>query len=167
MQTLMKDQVGKRLKEHIGHHLRASALSQSGAAPKPNHPRNTLNLDLKTIDTGFATPFSQCSSLPPTMAGRLPVRLLSRQLQRQSRRHFSCSPSSLDAHNFHMPAMSPTMTEGGISSWKVKPGDSFQPGDVLVEIETDKATMDVRGNCTLSTSPYAHISRRWKLKKLV
>lgn len=36
------------------------------------------------------------------------------------------------------------MTEGGISSWKVKPGDSFQPGDVLVEIETDKATMDVR-----------------------
>jgi pyruvate dehydrogenase E2 component (dihydrolipoamide acetyltransferase) len=35
------------------------------------------------------------------------------------------------------------MTEGGISSWKVKPGDSFQPGDVLVEIETDKATMDV------------------------
>jgi pyruvate dehydrogenase E2 component (dihydrolipoamide acetyltransferase) len=77
------------------------------------------------------------------MAGRLPVRLLSRQLQRQARRHFSCSPSSLDAHNFYMPAMSPTMTEGGISSWKVKPGDSFQPGDVLVEIETDKATMDV------------------------
>lgn len=39
--------------------------------------------------------------------------------------------------------MSPTMTEGNISSWKVKEGDSFSTGDVLLEIETDKATMDV------------------------
>ena len=42
-----------------------------------------------------------------------------------------------------MPAMSPTMTEGNISSWKVKEGDSFAVGDVLLEIETDKASMDV------------------------
>ncbi|KAI0345215.1 single hybrid motif-containing protein, partial [Trametopsis cervina] len=44
---------------------------------------------------------------------------------------------------FTMPAMSPTMTEGGIASWKVKEGDSFAAGDVLLEIETDKATIDV------------------------
>jgi len=42
-----------------------------------------------------------------------------------------------------MPALSPTMTEGNISSWKVKEGDSFSAGDVLLEIETDKASMDV------------------------
>lgn len=42
-----------------------------------------------------------------------------------------------------MPALSPTMTEGNISSWKVKEGDSFVAGDVLLEIETDKASMDV------------------------
>lgn len=42
-----------------------------------------------------------------------------------------------------MPAMSPTMTEGGIAEWKKKEGDSFSAGDVLVEIETDKATIDV------------------------
>lgn len=42
-----------------------------------------------------------------------------------------------------MPALSPTMTEGNIASWKVKEGDSFVAGDVLLEIETDKATMDV------------------------
>ncbi|MCJ1395748.1 pyridoxine biosynthesis protein [Xylographa bjoerkii] len=42
-----------------------------------------------------------------------------------------------------MPAMSPTMTEGNIASWKVKEGDSFSTGDVLLEIETDKAQMDV------------------------
>ncbi|KAF9533561.1 single hybrid motif-containing protein [Crepidotus variabilis] len=42
-----------------------------------------------------------------------------------------------------MPAMSPTMTEGGIASWKKKEGESFVQGDVLLEIETDKATIDV------------------------
>ncbi|CAH0049150.1 unnamed protein product [Clonostachys solani] len=42
-----------------------------------------------------------------------------------------------------MPALSPTMTEGNIAAWNVKEGDSFSAGDVLLEIETDKATMDV------------------------
>jgi hypothetical protein len=42
-----------------------------------------------------------------------------------------------------MPALSPTMTEGNIASWRVKEGDKFVAGDVLLEIETDKATMDV------------------------
>ncbi|EXJ86371.1 hypothetical protein A1O3_03322 [Capronia epimyces CBS 606.96] len=42
-----------------------------------------------------------------------------------------------------MPAMSPTMTEGNISAWKVKEGESFSTGDVILEIETDKASMDV------------------------
>ena len=44
---------------------------------------------------------------------------------------------------FRMPAMSPTMTEGAIVSWKQKPGDTFETGDVLLEIETDKANIDV------------------------
>ena len=35
---------------------------------------------------------------------------------------------------FGMPAMSPTMTEGGIASWKKQEGESFQAGDVLLEI---------------------------------
>lgn len=42
-----------------------------------------------------------------------------------------------------MPALSPTMTEGNIASWRVKEGEAFSAGDVLLEIETDKATMDV------------------------
>jgi pyruvate/2-oxoglutarate dehydrogenase complex dihydrolipoamide acyltransferase (E2) component len=41
-----------------------------------------------------------------------------------------------------MPALSPTMTQGNIGTWAKKPGDPVSPGDVLVEIETDKATMD-------------------------
>ena len=39
--------------------------------------------------------------------------------------------------------MSPTMTEGSIASWKVKEGDTFSTGDVLLEVETDKAQMEV------------------------
>src|ERR1700753_3551391 len=41
-----------------------------------------------------------------------------------------------------MPALSPTMTSGNIGAWQKNPGDSLAPGDVLVEIETDKAQMD-------------------------
>ena len=42
-----------------------------------------------------------------------------------------------------MPALSPTMTEGKLSRWLKKVGDDVAPGDVLAEIETDKATMEV------------------------
>ncbi len=42
-----------------------------------------------------------------------------------------------------MPALSPTMEEGTLSSWLVKEGDSVKSGDVIAEIETDKATMEV------------------------
>lgn len=42
-----------------------------------------------------------------------------------------------------MPALSPTMTEGTLASWLKKEGDKVEPGDVIAEIETDKATMEV------------------------
>jgi pyruvate/2-oxoglutarate dehydrogenase complex dihydrolipoamide acyltransferase (E2) component len=41
-----------------------------------------------------------------------------------------------------MPALSPTMTEGTLAKWNVKEGDEVSSGDVLAEIETDKATME-------------------------
>ena len=42
-----------------------------------------------------------------------------------------------------MPALSPTMTEGTLAKWNVKEGDTIASGDVIAEIETDKATMEV------------------------
>ena len=42
-----------------------------------------------------------------------------------------------------MPALSPTMTEGNLAKWHKKEGDSVAAGDVIAEIETDKATMEV------------------------
>ena len=42
-----------------------------------------------------------------------------------------------------MPALSPTMEEGTLAKWYVKAGDAVRSGDVIAEIETDKATMEV------------------------
>ncbi|MBW7945818.1 MAG: pyruvate dehydrogenase complex E1 component subunit beta [Sphingomonadaceae bacterium] len=42
-----------------------------------------------------------------------------------------------------LPAMSPTMEEGTLAKWLVKEGDAVKPGDVIAEIETDKATMEL------------------------
>lgn len=79
-----------------------------------------------------------------TTAYRLSARLASKQLRYDvPARGFRSSAACLAAQNFTMPALSPTMTEGNIASWKVKEGDTFSAGDVLLEIETDKASMDV------------------------
>ena len=51
--------------------------------------------------------------------------------------------STLPPHTFlPMPSLSPTMTAGNIATWKLKDGEAFNVGDVLAEIETDKATVD-------------------------
>ena len=47
------------------------------------------------------------------------------------------------AIDIQMPALSPTMEEGTLSKWLVKEGDTVSSGDILAEIETDKATMEV------------------------
>ena len=44
--------------------------------------------------------------------------------------------------NILMPALSPTMEEGTLAKWNVKEGDEVTSGDVIAEIETDKATME-------------------------
>ena len=47
------------------------------------------------------------------------------------------------ATNILMPALSPTMTEGTLSRWLKKEGEAVKAGDIIAEIETDKATMEV------------------------
>src|ERR1700692_4150204 len=42
-----------------------------------------------------------------------------------------------------MPALSPTMEKGNLAKWLKKEGDSVKSGDIIAEIETDKATMEV------------------------
>eukprot|EP00966_Prymnesium_polylepis_P019888 458456-Prymnesium_polylepis.1 len=51
--------------------------------------------------------------------------------------------SSLPPHTMlPMPALSPTMTSGNLASWKKAEGDKIEAGDVIAEVETDKATVD-------------------------
>ena len=45
--------------------------------------------------------------------------------------------------NILMPALSPTMEKGNLAKWLKKEGDTVKPGDIIAEIETDKATMEV------------------------
>ncbi|CAO3684126.1 hypothetical protein G6F70_001940 [Rhizopus microsporus] len=67
------------------------------------------------------------------------LRSLANQVINKDARFYSSYP----AHSIiNMPALSPTMTAGAIGAWQKKVGDEIQPGDVLVEIETDKAQMD-------------------------
>ncbi|KAG9087994.1 hypothetical protein FS749_002503 [Ceratobasidium sp. UAMH 11750] len=71
------------------------------------------------------------------------MHVLHRAVQARGVRALHVSARRDAISNFLFPAMSPTMTEGGIASWKKKEGDAFEAGDILLEIETDKATMDV------------------------
>jgi hypothetical protein len=56
--------------------------------------------------------------------------------------HSSSAAHDLPAHQvLEMPALSPTMEQGNLVEWKVKEGDTVAPGDVLADVETDKATL--------------------------
>jgi len=60
-------------------------------------------------------------------------------LRTAARRHLSSLPPYTI---LPMPALSPTMTQGNLATWKVKEGEEFGAGDVIAEVETDKATVD-------------------------
>ncbi|KAG8643294.1 dihydrolipoyllysine-residue acetyltransferase component 2 of pyruvate dehydrogenase complex, mitochondrial isoform X2 [Manihot esculenta] len=63
--------------------------------------------------------------------------------QAESRRGYS-SDSGLPPHQeIGMPSLSPTMTEGNIARWLKKEGEKISPGEVLCEVETDKATVEM------------------------
>ncbi|KAH1085210.1 hypothetical protein AAZX31_07G033300 [Glycine max] len=68
---------------------------------------------------------------------------ISRSSQVLSRRCYA-SASDLPPHQeIGMPSLSPTMTEGNIARWLKKEGDKISPGEVLCEVETDKATVEM------------------------
>ncbi len=58
----------------------------------------------------------------------------------------------MNSNEILMPALSPTMEEGGIARWLVKEGDIIKAGDLIAEIETDKAIMEFESaiDCTIS-----------------
>src|SRR5207253_10813555 len=63
---------------------------------------------------------------------------LSRTTKKPGKRHSALMPIQV-----LMPALSPTLEEGNVVKWLKKAGEPVKPGDVIAEIETDKATMVV------------------------
>src|SRR5262245_41367825 len=63
--------------------------------------------------------------------------------QRPQPAHRSARDPSTMAIEILMPALSPTMEEGKLAKWLVAEGQQVKPGDIIAEIETDKATMEV------------------------
>lgn len=61
------------------------------------------------------------------------------QLQGWLQRGYADLPAHME---LAMPSLSPTMTQGNIAAWRKNEGDSVQPGDILAEVETDKATIE-------------------------
>ncbi|XP_021748015.1 dihydrolipoyllysine-residue acetyltransferase component 2 of pyruvate dehydrogenase complex, mitochondrial-like [Chenopodium quinoa] len=64
-------------------------------------------------------------------------------LQLHSKRNFSSSADLPPHQEIGMPSLSPTMEEGNIARWVKKVGDKVSPGDVICEVETDKATVEM------------------------
>ncbi|KAF5331098.1 hypothetical protein D9619_006038 [Psilocybe cf. subviscida] len=83
------------------------------------------------------------SAIPLARVSVVPCARASSSLGRSHSRSRGISGSSKRHAAIMMPAMSPLMAEGTIRRWRKKEGEYFQPGDVLLEIESDIATLDV------------------------
>ena len=97
----------------------------------------------RVVTTTWGAPQSRRRRLVPNSNRPLVVEMSSLRLSASARAATSALAARRTLHHsavraaitsFRMPAMSPTMTEGGVHSWKVKEGDSFSAGDVLLEI---------------------------------
>ncbi|KAG9450811.1 hypothetical protein H6P81_010776 [Aristolochia fimbriata] len=100
-----------------------NTFSFKGSFVKPYLPRAGMKVGSPVIGLGLNQSWSCFQTLP--------------------RRSFS-SDSGLPAHlEIGMPSLSPTMTEGNIARWLKKEGDKISPGEVLCEVETDKATVEM------------------------
>ena len=100
-----------------------------------------IDREIKDI-VNEAAEFAQTSPEPDPVGAV--DRRADRSLNRQTRRHWPATPGGTEMPmQILMPALSPTMTEGKLAKWAKKEGDKVASGDVLAEIETDKATMEV------------------------
>ncbi|KAJ2689184.1 pyruvate dehydrogenase complex dihydrolipoamide acetyltransferase component (E2) [Coemansia spiralis] len=109
----------------------ARLLSRSARLATPATARMSARASARHISTTRAVARSAAGlRVNNTVA---PVSGLARQYS---------SKSYPDHQLVGMPALSPTMTQGNVGQWQKSVGDKIEPGDVLVEIETDKAQMD-------------------------
>jgi pyruvate dehydrogenase E2 component (dihydrolipoamide acetyltransferase) len=111
------------------HAAAAAATLQHGLCAKPMLARSLSGTTL-SAEMGTGAMLSRGGVLRRRGTGR--GRMLTRS--------FADYP---DHEVMPMPALSPTMEAGTIAAWKLAEGDSFKDGDVIAEVETDKATVDM------------------------
>ncbi|KAK7294391.1 hypothetical protein RJT34_17280 [Clitoria ternatea] len=108
--------------------------------------RNSVSetANLTNISSGILKRYISTATLKrSSIGGSLFYGEISRSSQVLSRRCFA-SASDLPPHQeIGMPSLSPTMTEGNIARWLKKEGEKVSPGEVLCEVETDKATVEM------------------------
>ncbi|KAJ2865855.1 pyruvate dehydrogenase complex dihydrolipoamide acetyltransferase component (E2) [Coemansia aciculifera] len=109
----------------------ARLLSRSARLATPATARLSARASARHISTSRVVARSAAGLRARNTAA--PVNGLARQYS---------SKSYPDHQLVGMPALSPTMTQGNVGQWQKSVGDRIEPGDVLVEIETDKAQMD-------------------------
>ncbi|XP_010534922.1 PREDICTED: dihydrolipoyllysine-residue acetyltransferase component 2 of pyruvate dehydrogenase complex, mitochondrial [Tarenaya hassleriana] len=101
---------------------------------------NTRNV---SVPSSFSGNFS---TMTAKLINRVGGPLLAKEFtcsQMLSVREFSSSSDLPPHQEIGMPSLSPTMTEGNIARWLKKEGDKVSPGEVLCEVETDKATVEM------------------------
>src|SRR5690348_13082741 len=89
------------------------------------------------------SPGSMCRCLTPPTSKSSRFRRPRRSRKRPSKSVIAERGEGAMPINILMPALSPTMTEGNLAKWLKNEGDTVKAGDVIAEIETDKATMEV------------------------
>lgn len=85
-------------------------------------------------------------------------------LMRTSAAYLHTSTAARELSKFTMPAMSPTMQDGGIAAWRKKEGESFNGGDVLLEIVSRKQVERYGVMLTWVLVCRKQTRRRWKWK---
>ncbi|KAH6781279.1 Dihydrolipoamide acetyltransferase [Perilla frutescens var. frutescens] len=117
-------------------HGRASMFSHRGSSSPSQQSINQTKISTVRTDKG--------SILWTARKGHFPsMGMVHISQQRNLIRYFS-SDSGLPPHQeIGMPSLSPTMTEGNIAKWLKKEGEKLSPGEVLCEVETDKATVEM------------------------
>ncbi|XVF82878.1 hypothetical protein PTKIN_Ptkin16aG0086300 [Pterospermum kingtungense] len=102
----------------------------------------SLSSRTSSVESPFKDSIGSCLSRPSSLSTKIGIQSTLSELKLQiGVRHFSSA--DLPEHTvLGMPALSPTMSQGNIAKWKKKEGDKIEVGDILCEIETDKATLE-------------------------
>ncbi|KAJ0964269.1 hypothetical protein J5N97_029391 [Dioscorea zingiberensis] len=116
---------------------------QCGLSGKDNRILGKDFVLFKASSEGISKSFSRTTLNGSIPTCRVGVSHTFSSLQTSLRRVFSTNSELPPHQEIGMPSLSPTMTEGNIARWLKKEGDKVSPGEVLCEVETDKATVEM------------------------